>query len=152
MINNAILYNYLNRAPANRTRWNLSSKISFHLLHSLRARHDGVLIGIKTLVADHPQLNVRDQLYGQEIQYAQTRPIIIDSNLKILRLNPKTLKIRRPIICCCLKPDEPLFLLAQTKLSEIGGSVISCSFNENKRYLQSLLLSSSFFLFKLMEI
>jgi len=33
-------------------RMSISSETSFKLLHSLRSRHDGILIGINTLVCD----------------------------------------------------------------------------------------------------
>ncbi len=103
------------------------------MLHSLRARNDGVLIGIKTLFADQPQLTVRDQLLGSEIEYAQTRPIIIDSNLNYLKLNPNEIRITRPILCCSLPNSHPLFLLARSKVAEIGGTVISCKSDHQGR-------------------
>lgn len=123
------------RAPENRTRLNLSSNISFHLLHSLRARNDAVLIGINTLIADRPQLNIRDQLSGCEIALARTRPIVVDSNLKFLQTSTSQLRISKPIICCCLDPYHPRFMLAQSKIAEIGGSIISCKPDVNGRWV-----------------
>lgn len=120
-------------APANRTRWNLSSRISFRMLHSLRAHNDGVLIGIKTLLADDPQLNVRVQLDGSEIPYATTRPIVIDSHLSILQLHPSQIRTARPIVCTSMKPSHPNYILAQAKMAELGGSLISCAAGDNGR-------------------
>ena len=120
-----ICYVYI-RAPSNKTRLNLSSKLSFRLLHSIRARNDGVLIGINTLFCDQPQLNIRDQLEGSELPYATTRPIVIDSTLKFLSLNPSYFRLIKPIVACTLSVNDPLYTLAQSKLAEIGGSIISC--------------------------
>ncbi len=120
-------------APLNKTRWNLSSNLAFYLLHSLRARHDGVLIGIKTLFSDSPQLNVRYQLPDVEILHPMPRPIIIDSRLSILSLNPKAIKLTRPIICCTLEHNTPLFSLAKAKFAEIGGTIVACKPDINGR-------------------
>ena len=88
----------------------ISSKCSFKLLHSLRACHDGntisttantntnttiatgVLVGINTVIFDQPRLNVRDPLPDTytiitDKNDNQPRPIIIDSNLKILDID-----------------------------------------------------------------
>lgn len=54
----------------------LSSPESLAMTHQLRASHDAILVGIGTILADNPQLNVR---------YAQgpnPRPIILDSRLR----------------------------------------------------------------------
>ena len=127
------ILNNNNSAPANRTRWNLSSNISFRMLHSLRARNDGVLIGIKTLLADDPQLNVRVQLDGSEIPHATTRPIVIDSHLSVLQLHPSQIRTARPIVCTSVVPSDPKYILAQAKMAELGGSLVSCAIDESGR-------------------
>ncbi len=108
------------------------------MLHSLRAKHTGVLIGINTLFADQPQLNVRDQLEGCEEPFPSTRPIVLDTHLRILQINPAEIRITRPIICCCLTSKSSRFLLAQSKVSEIGGSILSCSSDDCGRYRVTL--------------
>ena len=70
----------------------LSSPESLAFTHELRASHDAILVGIGTILADNPQLNVR---------YAQgpnPRPVILDSMLRC-PTNARFLDaVRRPII------------------------------------------------------
>ena len=124
---------FTHRAPSNRTRWNLSSTTAWKLKHSLRAKSNGVLVGINTLVKDNPQLNVRNQLDGVEVKHLCVSPIVLDSYLSLLSINIDIIKLRRPIVCCCLPSHHPRFLLAQTKLAELGGSLVSCRPDKNGR-------------------
>lgn len=55
----------------------LSGEASTRLTHHLRSLHDGILVGIGTVLADDPQLNVR-QWPGPSPQ-----PIVLDSHLRI---------------------------------------------------------------------
>ena len=74
-------------SPLERSRLDISSNCSFRLLHSLRAYHDVVLVGINTLEFDQPRLNVRDPLPGISVSYEQQpRAVVIDSNLRIIDL------------------------------------------------------------------
>jgi len=57
----------------------LSSAGSRKLTHELRAAHDAILVGIGTVVADNPRLNVR-LATGED-----PRPIVVDSTLRIPR-------------------------------------------------------------------
>ncbi|KAM3534530.1 hypothetical protein MY4038_002218 [Beauveria bassiana] len=66
----------LSLAPGVRTR--LSGPESKAMTHYLRARHDAILIGVSTLLADDPALNCR--IAGAE--HTQPRPIIIDPHLR----------------------------------------------------------------------
>ncbi|KAM3462496.1 hypothetical protein NHJ6243_004076 [Beauveria neobassiana] len=66
----------LSLAPGMRTR--LSGPESKAMTHYLRARHDAILIGVSTLLADDPALNCR--IAGAE--HTQPRPIIIDPHLR----------------------------------------------------------------------
>ncbi|KAM3499822.1 hypothetical protein MY10362_006947 [Beauveria mimosiformis] len=66
----------LSLAPGVRTR--LSGPESKAMTHYLRARHDAILIGVSTLLADDPALNCR--IAGAE--HAQPRPVIIDPHLR----------------------------------------------------------------------
>jgi len=53
----------------------LSGAASLRLTHALRARHDAILVGIGTLLADDPRLDVR------LVEGRSPRPIIVDSRL-----------------------------------------------------------------------
>jgi riboflavin-specific deaminase C-terminal domain len=55
----------------------LSSPESLALTHSLRAKHDAILVGIGCVLADDPRLNVR------LASGPNPRPIVIDSRLRL---------------------------------------------------------------------
>ncbi|CEJ84623.1 hypothetical protein VHEMI03531 [[Torrubiella] hemipterigena] len=65
----------LSLAPGVRTR--LSGPDSKAMTHYLRSRHDAILVGVSTMLADDPALNCRIQ--GAN---SQPRPIIIDPHLR----------------------------------------------------------------------
>ncbi|EMT60688.1 5-amino-6-(5-phosphoribosylamino)uracil reductase [Fusarium odoratissimum] len=65
----------LSLAPGVRTR--LSGPDSKAMTHYLRSRHDAILIGVSTLLADSPALNCR--ITGAT---SQPRPIVIDPHLR----------------------------------------------------------------------
>jgi riboflavin-specific deaminase-like protein len=54
----------------------LSGPESLRLTHALRAAHDGILVGIGTVLADDPQLNVR------LVAGRSPRPVVVDSRLR----------------------------------------------------------------------
>lgn len=54
----------------------ISGPESLRFTHALRARHDGILVGVGTVLADDPQLTVR------LVDGAHPRPIILDSTLR----------------------------------------------------------------------
>jgi len=54
----------------------LSGPESMRLTHALRAAHDGILIGIGTLLADDPRLTVR------LVQGKSPQPVVVDSLLR----------------------------------------------------------------------
>lgn len=65
---------------SNHSRW-ISNEASRRYVHVLRAEHDAVLIGIGTILADDPMLNVRIEGYDGP----QPRRIIVDGDLSIPR-------------------------------------------------------------------
>ena len=72
----------------------LSGHESMRLTHYLRSAHDGIMVGIGTVLADDPQLTVR-HCSGDNPQ-----PIVLDSQLRI----PATARL------CCL-PDKRCWVL-----------------------------------------
>lgn len=67
------------------TRTILSGPQSKAMTHYLRSRHDGILIGVGTAVADDPGLNCRIAGaggYGGEGLHGQPRPIVIDPSAR----------------------------------------------------------------------
>ena len=54
----------------------LSSPEAMEMTHKLRARHDGILVGIGTVLADDPRLTVR------LVSGDHPRPIVLDSKLR----------------------------------------------------------------------
>lgn len=67
------------------TRTVLSGPQSKAMTHYLRSRHDGILIGVGTALADDPGLNCRIAGvggYGGEGLESQPRPIVIDPSLR----------------------------------------------------------------------
>jgi 3,4-dihydroxy 2-butanone 4-phosphate synthase/GTP cyclohydrolase II len=63
-------------AAADGARTSLSGPESMRLTHRLRAMHDGILVGIQTVLSDDPLLSVR------LIEGAQPQPVILDSHLR----------------------------------------------------------------------
>ena len=54
----------------------LSSRASLRLWHRLRVYHDAILVGIGTILADDPQLNVR------LVKGSDPQPVILDTKLR----------------------------------------------------------------------
>lgn len=54
----------------------LSGPESLRLTHQLRAQHDAILVGIGTVLADNPRLNVR------LVEGPDPQPVILDSHLR----------------------------------------------------------------------
>jgi len=69
----------------------ISGPASLRLTHALRARHDAILIGIGTLLADDPRLDVRF------VDGPSPRPVVVDSRLSC-PLDAKLLQRRAQVI------------------------------------------------------
>lgn len=125
-----------------RTRLSISSECSFQLLHSLRARHDAVLIGINTLILDNPRLNIRNPLPGINIPSIQPRPVVIDSNLSFVSLS--IMLLDKPIIFTCYNSTnqdyEEKWLRAKQLVQSIGGDVVKCNNDGEGRCIYILLI------------
>ncbi|MBI1785536.1 bifunctional diaminohydroxyphosphoribosylaminopyrimidine deaminase/5-amino-6-(5-phosphoribosylamino)uracil reductase RibD [Candidatus Sumerlaeota bacterium] len=67
-------------SDTNHSRW-ISNEASRRYVHQLRAQHDAILIGIGTILADDPMLNVRLENYDGR----QPIRVVIDGDLSIPR-------------------------------------------------------------------
>jgi riboflavin-specific deaminase-like protein len=72
----------------------LSCPESLQLTHQLRSMHDGILVGIGTVLSDDPQLNVRHW------SGLNPQPIVLDSKLRM----PASARLRQ-------LPDKPCWVL-----------------------------------------
>lgn len=79
-----------------------SCKESTELTHQLRSLHDGILVGIGTVLSDDPQLTVR------EWSGSNPQPIILDSRLR----TPSDAKV-------CRHPDKRCWILTVNSDSNI---------------------------------
>src|SRR3989338_2699660 len=89
-------------------RSTISSPESRYKSHELRRDHDGILVGIGTVLADDPQLNCRIPCRKQPV------PIIVDTTLRI-PLNAKVLKNAKTIIATTKRADKKRLDLLQKK-------------------------------------
>jgi len=92
----------------------LSGSQSMALTHGLRAAHDAILVGIGTLLADNPRLNVR-LVEGKDPQ-----PIVVDSRLRFPPYASLLRNGRVPWIATSADADGE----RQTALEEIGARVL----------------------------
>lgn len=108
----------------------LSGPQSKAMTHYLRSRHDAILVGVGTAIADNPSLNCRLSGvggYGGEALVGQPRPIVIDPHgrwqlgpeTKILSL-AKQGRGRAPWVVTSSKPDSEKVRL----LEDVGGKFI----------------------------
>lgn len=81
-----------------------SGEESMQLTHQLRAFHDGILVGIGTVLSDDPQLTVRG------CSGSNPQPIVLDSRLR----TPPSAKI-------CNHPDKQCWILTTKSNSESMG-------------------------------
>ncbi len=78
----------------------LSGDRSLEMTHQLRALHDGILVGIGTVLSDDPRLTVRRS------EGAHPRPIVLDSSLR-LPTSARLLTGDGPGPIVCTAPDPP---------------------------------------------
>lgn len=91
----------------------LSSSESTRLTHQLRSLHDGILVGIGTVLSDDPQLTVR------EWQGPNPQPIVLDSQLRM----PQNAQL-------CHHPDKQCWILTvHADISKFGNKVEVISIN-----------------------
>jgi 3,4-dihydroxy 2-butanone 4-phosphate synthase/GTP cyclohydrolase II len=99
----------------------LSGASSLALTHELRAAHDAILVGIGTVIADNPRLNVR-LVHGRD-----PRPIVVDSRLRIPRNAHLLGDGRRAWLAATVSADDA----AEAELEAMGARVLRMPALEN---------------------
>ncbi|KAG1704152.1 hypothetical protein DVH05_006162 [Phytophthora capsici] len=100
----------------------LSGPASMKMTHMLRTVHDGIMVGVGTIIADNPSLNAR------LAEGKNPRPVIIDTNLRC----PTDIKLftlptcESPILLCGRGLHDPEILRRKRILEKLGGRVIEC--------------------------
>jgi 3,4-dihydroxy 2-butanone 4-phosphate synthase/GTP cyclohydrolase II len=92
----------------------LSGSQSMALTHGLRAAHDAILVGIGTLLADNPRLNVR------LVEGIDPQPIVVDSRLRFPPYANLLKNCRTPWIAASEDADPE----RQAALEKIGARVL----------------------------
>jgi 3,4-dihydroxy 2-butanone 4-phosphate synthase/GTP cyclohydrolase II len=100
----------------------ISGETSMRLTHQLRSLFDAILVGINTVLADNPRLNVR-LVPGED-----PRPVVLDTHLRI-SLNSHLLqrKKRRVWLASSVKNSS----IRMDEVVQTGASVLTC--NEDDR-------------------
>lgn len=115
------------------SKW-ISNKKSREIVHELRQKYSGILVGINTVIKDDPMLNVR--LKGIKDVSHPTR-IIVDSRLRIPMKSKvlNNLKEIKTVIATTKYADEEKI----EKLKSIGAKVIICKDLNNRVDLKDLM-------------
>lgn len=100
----------------------ISGLETLELTHALRAAHDGILVGINTVLSDNPQLTVR------HADGDHPRPVVLDTNLRC----PNTARLLTeegpaPIIATSRAADPE----KQAALESAGATVLRLDCSEN---------------------
>jgi 3,4-dihydroxy 2-butanone 4-phosphate synthase/GTP cyclohydrolase II len=108
----------------------LSGPQSLALTHRLRATHDAILVGIGTILADDPQLNVR------LVRGNNPQPVVVDSRLRLpLGANLLT-KSPPPWIATSQGADD----VRQQKLEAAGARILRVPSDDSGRVNLNALL------------
>ncbi|KAN0064848.1 hypothetical protein ACQY0O_001905 [Thecaphora frezii] len=110
----------------------LSGKESMLMTHTLRTMHDGILVGIGTVLNDNPQLNAR-LLSSPPPTDRLPRPVVLDSSLKTpvdckLIRNAKNGIGRTPLIVCSGNASAE----RKQALTEAGAEVVELPASEGQ--------------------
>lgn len=93
----------------------ISGPESQRLTHELRARHDAILVGIGTVLADDPRLTVR------LVQGPDPQPVIVDSRLRLPR---NTRLVRDAVLPAWVMTSEKAPVDRQRILEDAGARVL----------------------------
>ncbi|OCL14746.1 putative riboflavin biosynthesis protein Rib7 [Glonium stellatum] len=114
----------------------LSGPQSKAMTHYLRSRHQAILVGVGTAIADNPSLNCRIEGvggYGGDGLEGQPRPIVLDPNLRWdFSSDSKVLALaadgrgRAPYVICAKHPSD----LKRVLLEQRGGKFITLNISD----------------------
>ena len=108
----------------------ISGRQSLMMTHHLRAHHDALLVGIGTILADNPRLNVR------LVEGSNPQPIILDSQLRF----PLNAKLLRHHQSPCVVTTEHADYRRQQALEGAGVHVLRVPANPVKQVSLEALL------------
>jgi GTP cyclohydrolase II len=96
-------------------RFRLSGPDAMRMTHAIRGRHDAILVGVGTVLADDPELSVR------LVEGADPQPIVVDSRLR----TPPSARLlaraeRRPWIATTTIASSPSNLLRSGMPTDVG--------------------------------
>lgn len=115
-------------APGQRTP--LSGPQAMQMTHALRAQHDAILVGVGTVIADNPRLNVR------LVEGRSPQPIVLDSQLR-MPLNAALIQTPAHslwVFCTSAAPTQ-----RQNALRAAGARVFSVNADQNRVNLGEML-------------
>ncbi|KAF4042609.1 RibD C-terminal domain [Phytophthora infestans] len=101
----------------------LSGPASMKMTHVLRTLHNGIMVGVGTVIADNPSLNAR------LAEGSNPQPIIIDTHL----ICPTTIKLftmstcEKPIILFGCGSQDSAILERKRTLDALGARVFECN-------------------------
>ena len=102
----------------------LSGDTSMTMTHELRAMHDGILVGVGTVIADNPSLTVR------LVPGSSLRPVILDSNLRCpldCKLIAAAQQTRPIILTTAAATQDPAKAEQRQSLQAAGAVIIGCT-------------------------
>lgn len=120
--NNAYSKEDTNNQRRTTAMYPLSSASSLVMTHAIRSQVDAILIGSGTVLIDNPRLNnrlwsINDDVSNENVEsfssssnnvknYQQPRPVVLDTNLRLLFVSDNDMRMTNPIICCSAEAAE----------------------------------------------
>ena len=98
--------------------FSISGQQANAMTHALRSEHDGILVGIGTIISDDPDLTVR------EVEGVNPQPIILDTQLRF-PINANLLRNSGPPAWVFCGPDAPYDKRRELEAAGLRGSPVS---------------------------